>query len=155
MNIHHLELFYYVARHGGISRAVRHIPYGIQQPAVSSQILQLEQGLKAKLFERSPFQLTAEGVQLFAFVRPFFDNLWTVASQLSQRAETQLRIGASELVLRDHLPHVMHRVREKHPRIRLAMHSGLQPQLEADVRDQKLDVAIVTVLQSRVAAGLR
>ena len=37
MNVHHLELFYYVARHGGISQAVRHIPYGIQQPAVSGQ----------------------------------------------------------------------------------------------------------------------
>ncbi len=31
MNIHHLELFYYVARHRGISRAVRHMPYGILQ----------------------------------------------------------------------------------------------------------------------------
>ncbi|HEY2952632.1 MAG TPA: hypothetical protein VGK40_08620 [Verrucomicrobiae bacterium] len=27
MNIHHLELFYYVARHGGISEAVRTMPY--------------------------------------------------------------------------------------------------------------------------------
>ena len=38
MNVHHLELFYYVARHGGISAAVRYIPYGIQQPAVSGQM---------------------------------------------------------------------------------------------------------------------
>ena len=30
MNVHHLELFYYVAKRGGISG----IPYGIQQPAV-------------------------------------------------------------------------------------------------------------------------
>jgi hypothetical protein len=28
MNIHHLELFYYVAKHGGISDAIRHMPYG-------------------------------------------------------------------------------------------------------------------------------
>ena len=40
LNIHHLELFYYVAKHGGIMAAVRNIPYGIQQPAVSGQILQ-------------------------------------------------------------------------------------------------------------------
>ena len=46
MNVHHLELFYYVARHGGISSAVRHMPYGIQQPAVSSQVLQLEKTLR-------------------------------------------------------------------------------------------------------------
>ena len=47
MNIHHLELFYYVARYRGISRAVRNTPYGIQQPAVSSQILLLEQDLRS------------------------------------------------------------------------------------------------------------
>ena len=61
MNIHQLELFYYVTRHGGISRAVRHMPYGIQQPAISSQLLQLEQNLGVKLFERQPFRLTAAG----------------------------------------------------------------------------------------------
>lgn len=155
MNIHHLELFYYVARHGGITRAVRHIPYGIQQPAVSSQILQLEQDLEVKLFERSPFQLTVEGEQLFGFVGPFFENLGPMASQLSKRASTQLRIGASELVLRDHLPSVIHRVRKKHPCIRLVMRSGLQFQLETDLREQKLDLAIVTALESRVGTGLR
>jgi DNA-binding transcriptional LysR family regulator len=50
MNIHHLELFYYVARHKGISEAVRNIPYGIQQPAISGQILQLEDFLGTTLF---------------------------------------------------------------------------------------------------------
>ena len=58
MNIHHLELFYYVARHGGISEAVRNIPYGIQQPAVSGQIAQLEEFLGTTLFHRRPFSLT-------------------------------------------------------------------------------------------------
>ncbi len=155
MNIHHLELFYYVATHGGISRAVRRIPYGIQQPAVSSQILQLEEFLDAKLFERTPFRLTDEGTILFAFVRPFFENLAEVAAQITKRAATQLKIGASELVLRDHLPGLMHRVRKKQPGLRLAMQAGLQHQLEADVRDHKLDLAIVTVLQSKIGAGLR
>ena len=41
MNIHHLELFYYFAKHGGISEAVRNMPYGIQQPAISGQVIQL------------------------------------------------------------------------------------------------------------------
>ena len=45
MNVHYLELFYYVAKHGGISAAVRKIPYGIQQPAVSGQMTKLEQEL--------------------------------------------------------------------------------------------------------------
>ena len=75
MNLHHLELFYYVARHGGISRAVRHMPYGIQQPAVSGQVLLLEQDLNTKLFDRRPFRLTTDGQELYDFVRPFFQDV--------------------------------------------------------------------------------
>src|SRR5947208_12473587 len=58
MNIHHLELFYFVAKHGGIAAAVRNIPYGIQQPAVSGQIAKLEESLGTKLFQRRPFALS-------------------------------------------------------------------------------------------------
>jgi DNA-binding transcriptional LysR family regulator len=142
MNIHHLELFYYVARHGGISRAVRHIPYGIQQPAVSSQILLLEEGLGVKLFERSPFRLTAEGRKLYAYVRPFFENLDATEAQLRKDAAPQIRIGASDLVLREYLPPVMQLLREKHPRLRFSLQSGFTPQLEALLRDGRIDVAV-------------
>src|SRR5437868_1735290 len=102
MNIHHLELFYYVARFGGISAAVRRMPYGIQQPAVSSQVLRLEEDLGVKLFERQPFRITSEGQELLTFIRPFFDNLDEVGVKLRKRIAPQLRIGAAELVLRDH-----------------------------------------------------
>ena len=68
MNIHHLELFYYVAKFGGISEAVRNMPYGIQQPAMSGQVIQLEEFLGTTLFQRRPFQLTTEGKELFDFI---------------------------------------------------------------------------------------
>ena len=80
MNVHHLELFYYVARHGGIMPAVRNIPYGIQQPAVSSQIAQLEEFLGVTLFHRRPFALTPEGEKLYEFIQPFFSNLDRIAA---------------------------------------------------------------------------
>ena len=60
-NLHHIELFYYVAKYGGITPAVRKMPYGIQQPAVSGQMLQLEAELGVKLFNRRPFALTPAG----------------------------------------------------------------------------------------------
>ena len=61
LNLHHLELFYYVAKHEGIVPACRHIPYGVQQPAVSAQIIRLEEDLGVSLFRRRPFQLTPAG----------------------------------------------------------------------------------------------
>ncbi len=143
MNIHHLELFYYVAKHGGISAAVRHMPYGIQQPAVSSQILLLEEDLGLKLFERQPFKLTATGVELLAFVQPFFDNIGPVAEKLQKGFAPHLRIAAPEPILRNHLPAVLQRVKQEHPELRLSVRSGLQLQLEGWVRDREIDLAIM------------
>src|SRR5829696_5340342 len=104
MNVHHLELFYYVAHYGGISSAVRHMPYGIQQPAVSAQILRLEKDLGVKLFDRQPFRLTEAGEKLMEFADPFFSNLDAVAQRLKNGAQPQLRVAASEVVLRTHFP---------------------------------------------------
>ena len=153
MNIHHLELFYYVVRHGGISSAVRHMPYGIQQPAISSQLGLLEEDLGHKLFDRRPFKLTGPGEELYEFVQPFFENLETVGHRLRKRSAPPLRIGASEIVLRDHLPAVLERVRQSCPELRLVLRSGYQQQLEAWLQDREIDLA-VTVLDSRPPARL-
>jgi DNA-binding transcriptional LysR family regulator len=154
MNIHHLELFYYVAKHGGISAAVRHMPYGIQQPAVSSQILMLEEDLGAKLFERQPFKLTPAGTKLLAYVEPFFDHLDAIAAELRHGSAPQLRIAAPEAILRQHLPAVLQHVKQQHPELKLSMRSGLQLQLESWVRDREIDLAVLP-LGRRLAKPLR
>jgi DNA-binding transcriptional LysR family regulator len=154
LNPHHLELFYHVARHGGISRALRHIAYGIQQPAVSGQILLLEQELGVKLFLRAPFRLTPEGKELFEFVRPFFDNLDKVESRIRAGLAPVLRIGAAEPVLCDHLPAVLTALRRKQPRLQLQLRSGYQAQLESWLLDQQIDLA-VTALESRPPSNVR
>ena len=97
MNIHHLELFYFVAKHGGIVAAVRNIPYGMEQPAVSGQIAKLEESLGTKLFQRRPFALSTAGVELFEFIKPFFDNIHIVAGRLRQNSSPQLRVAAPSI----------------------------------------------------------
>jgi DNA-binding transcriptional LysR family regulator len=154
MNVHHLELFYYVATHGGISAAVRHIPYGIQQPAVSGQMGKLEEDLETKLFERSPFRLTPAGEQLFAHVQPFFDNLGPLKQELQHGEEPELRLGGSEFVLRDHIPLVMQRMKARFPRLRFSMRTGFQMELEDLLRNGELDLA-ATLVEARPPARLR
>jgi DNA-binding transcriptional LysR family regulator len=155
MNIHHLELFYHVARHGGISAAVRHMPYSIQQPAMSSQIRQLETHLGVRLFERQPFQLTPEGEKLIAFAAPFFDQVDAVGASLHARARVQLRISASELVLRNHMPAVIQRVKRKHPGLRLVMRDGPPTQVEGLLRGGEVDLAVSLGLPVRPGSGLQ
>lgn len=152
MNIHHLELFYYVARFGGISEAVRNMPYGIQQPAMSGQVIQLEEYLGATLFQRRPFQLTTEGRQLYDFIKPFFDNLDTVAERL-RGGEGQIRIGASEIVLRDYLPAVLRSIGQRFKRLKVKLREGYQPELEGWIARNEIDLAI-TVLGERTPSGV-
>lgn len=153
MNIHHLELFYYVARHGGITEAVRNIPYGIQQPAISGQVAQLEERLGVVLFRRRPFALTAAGDKLYRFIEPFFGNLETVASELQGGEARQIRIGASTVVLRDHLPELLRIVRKKFPHLKIALREGFQAELEALLQKDEVDLT-VTVLEKKPAPGI-
>jgi DNA-binding transcriptional LysR family regulator len=154
MNIHHLELFYYVARHGGISEAVRNIPYGIQQPAVSGQVAQLEEYLGVTLFQRRPFLLTPPGEKLYKFIQPFFANLDQVAGELQGGQPHQIRVGASTIVLRDHLPEFFRTIRAKYPQLKIALHEGSQAELEGMLQREELDLA-VTLIEKKSAPGIR
>jgi DNA-binding transcriptional LysR family regulator len=145
MNVHHLELFYYVARHGGIMEAVRNIPYGIQQPAVSSQIAQLEESLGVTLFQRRPFLLTPAGKKLFDHIQPFFANLDALESELSGGEARHIRIGSSVIVLRDHLPELLQNFRKKFPNLKVSLREGHQPGLESLLLKGEIDLAVTLV----------
>ena len=154
MNVHHLELFYYVARHGGIMPAVRNIPYGIQQPAVSSQMAQLEEFLGATLFRRRPFALTEEGEKLFRFIHPFFANLDKMAGELQGGQARHIRVGASAIVLRDHLPEVFRAARKRFPGLKLSLREGYPVQLEQMLQDDEIDLAF-TLIEKKMPAGVQ
>jgi DNA-binding transcriptional LysR family regulator len=154
MNIHHLELFYYVATYGGISRAVRHMPYGIQQPAVSGQILQLEEDLGVKLFERTPFKLTHAGDELYRAIKPFFENLDTLAARISKKNIPRLRIGAAEIVLAEYLPPILRLLRKHQPNFRIGLRAMGSRDIEALFAQRDIDVAI-SALDRRIPARLQ
>ncbi len=154
MNIHHLELFYYVARHGGISEGVRNIPYGIQQPAVSGQIAQLEEYLGTTLFQRRPFLLTPAGEKLYRYIEPFFTGIDALAAELQGGTTHQLRIGASDIIFRDHLPEVLLVARKKFPQLKITLRDGYQPELESLLLKQEIDMA-VTVMEKKSPPGIQ
>jgi DNA-binding transcriptional LysR family regulator len=153
MNVHHLELFYYVARHGGISEAVRNMPYGIQQPAISGQVIQLEENLGVTLFHRRPFALTPAGEELYQFIKPFFENLQPMADKIRGGISQHIRIGASEIVLRDHVPALLQRMQKQFSKLKVTLRDGYQPQLESWLQRQEVDLAI-TLLDGKLPGGI-
>src|SRR3954471_3168746 len=153
MNIHYLELFYYVTRHGGIAAAGRNIPYGIQQPAVSGQIARLEEALGTKLFNRRPFSLSPAGADLFEFIKPFFYEIDRVADRI-RGSSHQLRIAAPSIVLHDYLPELLRRVRIKFPEFRLHLFEAARTDAERLLHSREIDIAIL-VLPERKHAGFQ
>jgi DNA-binding transcriptional LysR family regulator len=113
----------------------------------------LEEHLEVTLFHRRPFALTPAGLELQAFVTPFFSNLDAVADKIRGGAAQQIRIGASEVVQRDHLPDVISNLRKKYPNLKPLLREGYRPQLEAWLQDQELDLAI-TLLEGKPPAGI-
>ena len=154
MNIHHLELFHYVAKYEGIAGAVRNIPYGIQQPAVSAQVIQLENDLGATLFQRRPFELTPAGVELYDFVRPFFENLDSVGEKIRGGVAQTIRIGASGVVFREHLPDLLNAARKDFPGLHPALRVGIQPEIEQWLLANDVDLG-VTVLGTKPPAEMK
>ena len=148
MNIHYLELFYYVAKHGGIAGAVRNIPYGIQQPAVSGQIARLEEALGAKLFHRRPFSLLPPGAELYDFIKPFFDDVENVASRI-RGASQPLRIAAPSIVLHDYVPELLRRVHKRFSAFRLHLYEASRADAERLLRAREVDIAITVIDNNR------
>src|SRR4051794_35912148 len=153
MNVHHLELFFYVARFGGISEAVRNMPYGIQQPAISAQIIQLEEFLGVTLFQRRPFELTPAGKELYEFVAPFFGSLDRMTEKLQGGTANSIRVGASEVVLRDHLPQMVDHVRKKFPKLKMVLREVCRPQLEQWIERNEVDLAFTLLNDKAVGAN--
>ncbi len=145
VNIHHLELFYYVTRFGGVSAAARQMPYGIQQSTISAQILQLEDTLGKPLFRRRPFELTAEGRLLFEFIEPFFGGLGPISDRIRGGAENHLRIACPEIVQRDYLPALLAAVRRRMPDFHFALESGRVSEIRESLRSGRIDLGLATL----------
>jgi len=154
MNVHHLELFYYVARFEGIVAACRQIPYGVQQPAVSAQVASLEADLGAKLFERRPFRLTESGRVLYDFISPFFGQLGEMEDLIRGKVSRVVRLAGLTEVMREHVPLLLAGLRKRFPGLKVTLQEIDQRGAEHLIGQGGADLAI-TVLETRLPPGFR
>ncbi len=154
MNLHHLELFYFVAKHEGITAAVEKMPYGIQQPAVSSQIQSLEKDLGVKLFNRRPFQLTPEGEKLYDYIYPFFSRMGDLKEAIKGEGAQHLRIAASAGIIRHHLPNLLTNLKSHHPDLKLTLTEVEPCAIIKLIEDEAVDLC-VSVLQDSYPRGFK
>ncbi len=134
--------------------AVRTMPYGIQQPAVSGQIGALEKELGVRLFQRRPFQLTPAGREVFEFAAPFFSGLGTVTERVAGKASRHLRLAAPTTVIREHLPEVLASVRNEFPDLELTLVDADQRTIHSLIEREEVDLAIAEIV-NKPPAGTR
>jgi DNA-binding transcriptional LysR family regulator len=94
------------------------------------------------------------GEKLFEFIRPFFSNLKKVADELQGGQARHIRIGASPIVLREHLPELLQAMRRKFPGLRVSLREGYPADFETLLEREELDLAI-TLIGKKSPANLR
>ena len=121
------------------------MPFGIQQPAVSGQLLALEKSLDVKLFNRRPFALTPEGEELYDFAYPFFSKVDEVEARIKGEDRKHLRLAASSAVLRTHLPELLEKLKVQEPTLKLTLKEAEPSEVLKLITDQQADIAITAI----------
>ncbi len=135
------ELFLRVCEAGGLSAASRFGKIGISQPALSAQMMTLEQHLGKKLFHRKPFELTAEGKIFLEEALRMRARMSLIRDSLADETERPLRIAASDVVIREHLPALLKQM-DAATRTRLILQEAQSQDLAGLVRNGDADLAI-------------
>ncbi len=120
------------------------------QPGVSKAIIEFEDELGLKIFERHGKRikgLTKPGhvvAQVIDRIMREVDNLKKVSDEFARRDEGGLVIACTHAQARYILPKVIPAFRERFPRVRVSLAEGSPPHLAKMVLHEQADVAIAT-----------
>jgi len=146
MNLNHLRVFYESACTLNFSRAAERLY--ISQPAVSSQIRQLEEMLKLKLFNRigNKVYLTESGKVLLDYAQKIFTLEHEAKKVLNEIKETRkgtLRIGTTKTYARYLMPNYISTFHELYPEVCIHLSEGSSTEMMQSLFNMKNEFAIV------------
>lgn len=146
MELRHLRYFVAVAEELHFRRAAERLH--IAQPAVSEQVRKLEAELGVMLFNRTQrsVSLTAAGSALLVEARRVLRQA-EVAEQAARNARSQqlgrLRVGYLPDAMPRYIPQSLARMTVAAPGIEIVLESGPPLRLADDVRQERLDAAVI------------
>ncbi len=146
-NITLYKTFVAVADSESISAAARALY--ISQPAVSSEIAQLEDKLGTKLFFRTNrgVSLTPEGTLLYGYIKRGFSFLEAGEDKLREIAglsDGVLRVGASDMTLRFFLLDHIEKFNREYPGVMLTITNAPTPKTLEALRSGVLDFGVIS-----------
>jgi DNA-binding transcriptional LysR family regulator len=139
-----LRTFVAIAEAESFTRAAARLH--LTQPAVSLQMRRLEALLERRLFDRVPggVTLTTQGGDLLPRARRLLAvNDELVAGLKETEIEGDVRFGAPEDLASTHLPTIIARFAELHPRVRLSVTCDYTANLMTALSQGRIDLALV------------
>ena len=141
-----------VARSGSIQRAAREL--NIAASAIDRQILNLEESLGVKLFERVPrgMRVTDAGSTTVALSRQWRSGERLAASHLQQLQgliQEQVRLTAMDSHVNGVLPDLLKQLAASHPRISLGVEIATTDAASLSLVNGSADIAVAFNLQPR------
>jgi LysR family cys regulon transcriptional activator len=149
MKLQQLRTLVEVARQSlNLSRAAQTLH--ISQPALSKQILQLEDELGVKIFVRNGkrfVDVTAPGREILSIAERILleaRNMKEVTAEFHQETAGSLTMATTHTQARYALPPVVRRFMKQYPQVRLSLRQGSPTQIAEQVIHGQADIAIAT-----------
>jgi LysR family transcriptional activator of nhaA len=145
LNYHHLRYFWAVVREGGITRASERLH--VSQPAISSQLRELERSLGARLYTRSgrSIVLTDVGRLTFQYAEQIFGigrELVEVVTGRSAPRPRALSIGIADAVPKLIAYRLVEPALRLEPPVRVVCIEGKPDRLLGDLARHQLDLVL-------------
>ncbi len=146
MDLYKLKSFYTVARLKSFSKAAEVL--FLTQPAVSTQIKDLETEYATKLFDRigRSIELTEAGEILLPFVGKMldlFDDSLMAVNMLKEPGEGSIKLGVSELPGARLIPSCLASFLNEYPNVRFAITTRKSSMIVKLIKTNKLDIGII------------
>lgn len=146
INLEWYRMFLYTARYLNITKAAQELH--ITQPSVSYAIKQMEEALGVKLFHRlsKGVELTEEGRALLEYVEnmsSMMDSAHKHLQNLKQLNAGEIRIGASDSLIKHLLLPQLNSFHQEYPGIKIRLSHGKTPEITQRLRDGDIDCAVL------------
>jgi DNA-binding transcriptional LysR family regulator len=148
LNLAHLATFRLVIQRGSFSAAADAL--GISQPAVSLQIRQLEQFLRARLIERTGrgIKATAAGLALLSHgerIEQAVEDTLRLLDAFTHEVSGTITLGTGATACIHLLPPLLQQLREEYPLLKVGVTTGNTPGVVRAIEENRLDLGLVTM----------
>lgn len=147
MELRILKYFLMVAREENITRAAQRL--NVTQPTLSRQLMQMEEELGVRLFQRGKhsISLTEDGILLKQRAQEIIHIENKIREDLSHKGDSltgTVTIGSGETRSMNDVSDLIQSFREENPKVTFEIYSGIADDVKDKIEDGTVDIGLLT-----------